>query len=135
MFSKRVHIKFIAKNKEELGILEKPYPSIQNTPSWFKNTPRYIHKHPDIDSYGDPNSTIKKCMPVVDMMGAGYHIPLYSDVWVENAGELNLSFRWSIDSMEVVAPQKTEQHLLLPSYTPPTAAKIGDYYFNLTDHK
>lgn len=114
MFLKKVHIEFIAKNKDELEILEKPYPSIQGTPSWFKDTPRYIHSHPDVDSYGDPNSTIKKCLPVVDILGAGYHIPLYSDVWVENAGELNLSFRWSIDSMEVVTTQKPEQHKKYP---------------------
>lgn len=114
MLSKKVHIEFVAKNKDELEILEKPYPSIQNTPSWFKTMPRYIHGHPDVDSYGDPNSTIKKCLPVVDMMGSGYHIPLYSDVWVENAGELNLSFRWSIDSMEVVTSQKAEQHKNYP---------------------
>lgn len=115
MFSKKIQIEFIANSKDMLEITEKPYPAIQNTPEWFKNSERYIHGIKDIDVYNDPNSTIKKCMPVVDLMGAGYHIPLHSDVWVENGGEQQLSFKWSWDSIEIVSLQKAEQHSKYPT--------------------
>lgn len=115
MFKKKVLLEFISDNKEMLDILEKPYPAIQNMPDWFKNTSRYIHQHKDVDNYSDPNSTIKKCMPVVDMIGAGYHIPLHSDVWLENGGESQLTFKWSWDTLEVVSFQKPEQHSTYPT--------------------
>lgn len=117
MFSRKVNIDFIALNKDILEIAEKPYPAIQNTPEWFKQTDRYINNVKDVDTYNDPNSTIKKCMPVIDILGAGYHIPLHSDVWLDNAGEHQLSFRWSWDNIQVVSFQKPEQHSKYP--TPP----------------
>jgi len=107
---KKINIEFVADNQEILELAEKPYPAIQNLPEWFKKSKRYIHTHRDIDQYNDPNSTVKKCMPVVDMIGAGYHIPLHSDIWIENGGEDHLSFKWSWDQIEVVSFQTPEQH-------------------------
>lgn len=114
MFFKKVEIEFIAANEIMADILEKPYPAKLRTPEWFAKTSRYIHDVPDVDQYGDPNSTIKKCLPVIDALGAGYHIPLYCDLWMENAGELNLSFKWSWEYGSVVTVQKTEQHSSYP---------------------
>jgi hypothetical protein len=114
MFSKKVCINFVAESKEQLNLLSKPYPSIQNPPEWYTNTERYIHGIKNIDEFNDPNSTIKKCMPVVDMLGAGYHIPLHSDVWMENNGEEHLVFRWAWEEIQVVSLQKPEQHSSYP---------------------
>jgi hypothetical protein len=111
---KKVKIEFIADNKDILEIAPKPVSAISNTPSWFKNTPSYINGAQGVDNFNDPNSTIKKCMPVFDIMTTGYHIPLHSDVWVENAGEHNISFRWSWDSIEVVTIQELRNHNLYP---------------------
>jgi hypothetical protein len=115
MFSKKIEIEFIAGSSDMLDLLERPYPSKQNTPDWFKNCERYINGVKDIDIYNDPNSTIKKCMPVVDAIGAGYHIPLHSDVWLENAGEKQLSFKWAWDNIDVVTVQKPEQYSKYPT--------------------
>ena len=92
-----------------LEILEKPYPAIQKLPTWFSNMPSYIDGRKSVDTYNDPNSTIKRCMPFVDAMTAGYHIPLHTDVWVENGGENNINIRWSWDDIQVVDIQKQEQ--------------------------
>jgi hypothetical protein len=114
MFCKKIQLEFICGKEDMLSLLERPYPAIQNTPEWFKHCERYVNGIKDIDSFSDPNSTIKKCMPVVDMIGTGYHIPLYSDVWLENAGEDNLSFKWSWDTLEIVSIQKPEQYTKYP---------------------
>jgi len=48
------------------------------------------------------------------MMSAGYHIPLCSDVWVDNNGPNNLSFKWSWELGDIVTLQKPDQHQTYP---------------------
>jgi hypothetical protein len=115
MFNKKVLIKFIAATKEFLEIAPKPEPSSRNTPTWFKNTPSYIDDKKGIDSYSDPNSTIKKCMPVVDAMTSGYHILLPCDVWVYNEGQDKIKFQWAWEDLEIVSGTRKEQHTLYPT--------------------
>lgn len=110
MFCKKIEIEFLASTPEFLEILEKPYPAVQAIPDWFRKMSRYVDGEKNIDEYNDPTSTIKKCMPVVDMMGAGYHIPLHSDVWLTNAGEDSLRFKWAIESMDVISFQNPQSH-------------------------
>lgn len=110
MFSKKIEIKFIADNQNLLDVLEKPHPAATNIPNWFLKMPRYANGERSVDRFGDPDSTVKKCMPVVDLMGAGYHIPLICDVWLENLGESDLNFKWAYDHMEIISTQKPESH-------------------------
>ena len=102
-------IQFIADTKEMLEVLERPYPAIQKLPDWISNIPSYVGGHKGVDEYSDPTSTIKKCMPVFDSITAGYHIPLHSDVWVENKGAEDINIKWSWDTITVVDLQKQEQ--------------------------
>ena len=110
----KAKIQFIADTKELLEVLERPYPAIQKLPEWISNMHSYMGGERGVDDFGDPNGTIKKCMPVFDSMTAGYYIPLYSDVWVENGGIENIKFKWSWRSLEVVSVHKSEQHSLYP---------------------
>lgn len=114
---KKIKIEFISDTKEMLDVLERPYPAIQKLPDWFSNMPSYTGGRRSVDEFNDPTSTIKKCMPVFDAMTSGYHIPLHSDVWVENGGEKNINIRWSWDEIQVVDIQKQEQ---LQNYPIPT---------------
>lgn len=107
-------IDFIANTKEMLEVIEKPYPAITKLPDWISNTPSYINGKKSVDDFGDPTSTIKKCLPVVDAMTAGYHIPLHCDVWVENAGPSDINIKWSWDTLQVIDMQKQEQMQTYP---------------------
>jgi hypothetical protein len=114
MSNNKVKIEFISSSQELLDIAPKPYPSANKLPDWYKKTPSYINGIQSVDQFNDPSSTIKKCMPIFDIMTAGYHIPLHSDVWVENAGDMNISFRWSWDTIEIVSVHPSEQHSTYP---------------------
>ena len=58
-----------------------PAPAKTFTPKWYKDTRSYIDdKKVLIDGY--PSTTIKKCVPVLDVMTAGYIIPTWADIWV-----------------------------------------------------
>lgn len=113
MLSKTINVEFIARNKEILEVLPKPYPSSNNLPEWYKNTPLYINDKKNIYDNGDPNTTIKNCMPFFDGMTAGYHIPLPSDVWVDNQ-EGELKFKWAIDDVDIIHTHIPEQYSLYP---------------------
>jgi hypothetical protein len=106
-------INFITRHKNLFDILEKPHPSIKKTPEWFKNMHPYRNNVKGVDDNSDPNSTIKKCMPVFDCMTAGYYIPLICDVWVENDQE-NLNFKWSMDDIQIVSAHNKEGYNLYP---------------------
>ena len=114
-------IEFIAETKEMLEILEKPYPAIQTTPSWFNEMPTYTTGKKDVDNFGDPLETVKKCMPFFDAMTAGYYIPLYTDVWVENQGIDKINIKWAWNTIEVVAahdPRQFEKYPLPAGFLP-----------------
>lgn len=113
MFKKK-KIQFIAENKDLLYLLDRPFPAIKKLPDWISNTQSYIGGKRGVDANSDPNSTIKKCMPVFDAMTAGYYIPLISDVWVENNGDQDISFKWSWETSPIVVVQKPEGYSTYP---------------------
>jgi hypothetical protein len=82
---KKIPIKFVATTKQVLEVLKKPEPASKTLPEWYKSMPFYMSNEKDVLETGEPNGTIKKCMPVLDAMTAGYHIPLHSDIWVDNS--------------------------------------------------
>jgi hypothetical protein len=114
MFDKKINIEFISKNKDMLDILPKPCPASNNLPEWYKSMPLYTKDKKHVYDNGDPNSTIKNCMPFFDGMTAGYHIPLPSDVWIDNE-DGDLKFKWAIDDMDVIQTHLAEQHNLYPT--------------------
>lgn len=66
------------------GVLQKPKPAIEYIPEWYKKAKSYNNadnkKAPPIEQ--KPYATIKKCMPVFDMMTAGYIMETPYDIYV-----------------------------------------------------
>lgn len=80
-----------------------PRPSSQNLPEWYVKIQSYggfgsqrdqgLFKKSVLRGSTDPNATIKKCVPVLDAMTAGYLLVTPSDIWVEMAdGESDQTF-------------------------------------------
>ena len=83
------NINFRASSKTYFEIQPRPYPAVKKIPEWFLNTPPYVDR-PGWPNDGrlhfrnrDFNTTFKKCVPVLDGLSAGYIIPLWADVMVE----------------------------------------------------
>lgn len=69
-------IKFYSE-RTDLDLL-KPTPASRNVPDWYRQMPGVI----------DGVETVKKCIPVLDALTAGYMIPLMADVtWDENTND------------------------------------------------
>jgi hypothetical protein len=126
MFNKNLVLDFVANDKEFFDVARndkqiEPHPSSWQTPTWLKNTSAYVNDKRAIDEYSDPTSTIKMCMPVQDILKAGYIIPLPCDVWVYNEGENKIKFQWSWDGINLISEQRKDQYSLYP---------VPDAYYN-----
>lgn len=67
-------VEFICYEKD-YGVIAEPVPARKILPQWFKDLPPKVDKKDKIE-----NSTIKRCMPVLDAFSAGWIIPLAADV-------------------------------------------------------
>lgn len=90
------------------GVLNKPRPAVEYIPEWYKKAKSYIaegeKKEPSLD--GSPVSTIKRCMPLWDMMTAGYIIETPYDIYVRQT-ENGPYFQWG--NQQAIAFQVMEQ--------------------------
>jgi hypothetical protein len=97
------------------GVLEKPKPASSYIPEWYKKANPYTDssgkKAPTLD--GKPFATVKRCMPLWDMMTAGYIIETPYDIYVRQT-ENGPFFQWG--EMEAIAFQSMEQTQNHPNF-------------------
>jgi hypothetical protein len=90
------------------GVLEKPKPASEYIPEWYKKAKSYTSpdgkKAPTLD--GTPMATVKRCMPLWDLMTAGYIIETPYDIYVRQTPE-GPYFQWG--EMQAIAFQTMEQ--------------------------
>lgn len=72
--------------KEHEGIFPSPVPALKKAPDFYKAIKSQSDSHP-------ASGTVKRCVPFLDALSAGFIIPLWSDMYVcaEN-GDLSMSF-------------------------------------------
>lgn len=97
------------------GVLEKPKPASEYVPEWYKQARGYTDpsgkKAPTLD--GTPHSTVKKCMPLWDMMTAGYIIETPYDIYVRQTSE---GPYWQWGEMKAIVFQSMEQTQNHPNF-------------------
>ena len=59
-----------------------PEPSFKNIPDWYKEIESYIGGEKKTSGDGGTTGTIKRCMPVFDVINAGYILKTPADVFV-----------------------------------------------------
>jgi hypothetical protein len=94
-------------------VLEKPKPASASVPQWYKDIESYVDgkKEPTIDGIF-ANETVKKCMPVFDMITAGYIITSPADVYVRQIDGMPY-YNWS--GYDALGFHSTEQTVGHPS--------------------
>ena len=60
----------------------KPKPASAFVPDWYKNMESYMGGEKKPTGDGTTSGTVKRCMPVFDVVTGGYIITTYADVWV-----------------------------------------------------
>lgn len=99
------------------GVLNKPKPATEYIPEWYKSSVSYLgpdgKKVPPLPSGEIGGSTVKRCMPVFDMMTAGYIMETPYDIYVRRIdGEPY--FQWGAN--DAIVFQHVEQFGNHPSF-------------------
>lgn len=100
----------------EVDIL-KPHPASRSVPDWYRK----------LEGATDGIMTVKKCVPFLDALSLGYHIPLTSDIAWEGTSN---SFRHS-SPVELVSRHFDSQiqGVALPPEFDPTPHKWTNHWF------
>ena len=94
-------IEFVALDKYAFEVCPKPFPASQAIPQWWKDASPYIKSPKNLDGKKiiienfESNASFKKCTPMLDLLSAGYIVPLWSDVQVRIENELPL-INWRV---------------------------------------
>ena len=129
---------------DTLGVSEefKPQPASKLIPDWYKNTESYENKLKKPDGNGGTPTSIKRCMPVFDVMSAGYLLLTHTDVYVtqrinEN-GEINSWYEWGNfkpiqfhPNTQALLHPKVDEKNLIPKYINPWGIKTPSGYSTL----
>jgi len=94
-------IEFYTNSREIYDSIPHPMPAGRFIPRWFKNL--------QPDSKDDPTgSTIKRCVPFLDSLTAGYVIPLWQDIHFHTGYENNnvpfINYSWSVNLIQGDTP-------------------------------
>jgi hypothetical protein len=90
-------IQFTPIKKSILGLINPPISASKMLPEWYKHQNAIIGDKLELNDGGAANISVKKCMPVLDDMSAGYYITLPSDVIVSFNDNAEPNFSWSLD--------------------------------------
>lgn len=103
-------ITFKAIDENVFNVFDPPVPAKKILPEWYKNqskltTPGVF----TIADNGNPNHTVKACMPVFDVMSAGYIFTLPVDVNFTNDGNGYVTSQWSSNNLRPIESHPTSQ--------------------------
>jgi hypothetical protein len=98
-------IKFLAQDDHVWNVRPKPYPAAKGIPDWWKNIPVYSGNGFDVNPAS--TVTVKRCVPTIDMLVAGYYVPLWADIFVKWDNE-KLKTKWTTRKsvIETWSPQQ-----------------------------
>lgn len=103
-------IKFIPVSGTDNGVFDPPIPASKIIPEWYKKQDKYTNGKKMFNENGTVNHTIKACMPVFDLMTAGYIFTLPGDVIISKDGNGNVNTLWSTNSSTLIQSHPIPQY-------------------------
>jgi hypothetical protein len=89
-------IKFKAVDDYTWNVIDKPQPSSNFLPNWYKEAPIYGNNEKfRLNPF--PNVTFKRCFPMLDSLSAGYINPLWADFNVLYEQGSGVGLKWIVD--------------------------------------
>lgn len=99
--------------KELLDVAPHPVPSKKIVPDWYKKMSSYIdpnrtHSTVFMGDGENANLTLKKCMPVQDVLTGGYYILASNDLVIEKKGS-DVDSQWTSAGSTTISSHSTVQ--------------------------
>ena len=95
---KKLQIKFVPRSKSAEQTNNFPTPSVKHIPEWYKKIVPFENGDKEVKVInGLLNSTVKRCVPFLDAMTAGYTFYLEEDIYVELKEGQAPFFNWRTD--------------------------------------
>lgn len=89
------NIMFYPFNQKTKDFAPEPFPASRAVPDWYKQQPGTIKEKEEMAiKSGASTSTIKRCMPIFDIMTAGYIIPIPCDLYIDATDPEKIT--WSV---------------------------------------
>jgi len=86
-----------------LGAIPNPVPAIKAAPNYFKSIKPQFDNHP-------ANGTVKRCVPFIDALSAGFIIPMWCDMYVfARNGEITVDFPLNFAQRETLSSHDAVQ--------------------------
>jgi hypothetical protein len=114
-------IKFIAQSKKHYSMFDVPIPAFSVIPEWYKQQDVYADGSRTVSDKGIVSHTIKRCMPVADMMTSGYLILAPCDIDVSLTEDNLPMFKWGGEDFTAIDSHPNSQYNKMPidsSYLP-----------------
>lgn len=92
------NIVFRAQSEHVYSVRERPVPASSMMPDWWKDAPIYATKNQKLTLDPAASVTIKRCFPMLDAIGAGYIVPLWSDILIsDNSSAESMALaKWAV---------------------------------------
>lgn len=103
-------IKFLAQDDHVWNVRPKPYPAAKGIPDWYKNIPMYTDNKKGFDLSPRSSVTVKRCVPILDMLTSGYYVPLWADLLVKQEEEKTM-IKWATSTsvLDIWSPLQVDQ--------------------------
>jgi hypothetical protein len=126
---KKNTVKFYPISKSYEGIFDNPILAKDEIPEWYKKQNRYTGGTKSLSpETGTYNTTIKACMPVFDLISAGYIIKTPADIYVSIKEDGLPNFSWAINDYTCI---ESHGFLQYDSFSiPPEFHQIGYKFVN-----
>ena len=86
-------IKFYPFSDKITDFTPEPKPASKVMPDWYKQQPGSIDNGELLAQVGQPTSTVKKCLPIFDVITAGYILVAPSDIYIDATDPEKLSYQ------------------------------------------
>lgn len=90
-------------NEKFAGFLPNPMPSIRLVPDFYRSIKPQINSNPQ-------SSTVKRCVPFLDALSAGFIIPLWCDLFITVfEGEVNIDYPEAFEMDATISNHSIDQ--------------------------
>lgn len=96
-------------------IVPAPKPAKNFLPDWYKKTPKFENRKLEINLRGQPNATMKACMPFLDTFTSGYIQETWCDIYFKHDGT---NIEWRYASEPAILETRIPSYMHIKGFAP-----------------